>query len=134
MLQASLHSALEEKKSFAKATEALKLNTAKVEQNFKQMKQELSANVQRMADLEKENAELVSKLDSTDSVLTQQASSVPADQNPGLQQEHVVLQEHMSALRHSYEVSQTLLITIVSPALLVDFVGMICVLCTTSHY
>ena len=107
MLQASLHSALEEKKSFAKATEALKLNTAKVEQNFKQMKQELSANVQRMADLEKENAELVSKLDSTDSVLTQQASSVPADHNPGLQQEYVVLQEHMSALRHSYEVSQT---------------------------
>ena len=43
LLQTSLDSALEEKKSFSKAVESLKANTARVEQNFKQMKQELTA-------------------------------------------------------------------------------------------
>ena len=43
LLQTSLDSALDEKKSFSKAVESLKANTARVEQNFKQMKQELTA-------------------------------------------------------------------------------------------
>ena len=43
LLQTSLDSALEEKKSFSKAVESLKANTARVELNFKQMKQELTA-------------------------------------------------------------------------------------------
>ena len=43
LFQTSLDSALEEKKSFSKAVESLKANTARVEQNFKQMKQELTA-------------------------------------------------------------------------------------------
>ena len=104
MLQTSLDSALEEKKSFAKATEALKCNTAKVEQNFKQMKQELAAKVQRVAELEKENVSLVQKLDSADAAHAPQLTAVSAEQHAGLQQEYLVLQEHMNALRHSYEV------------------------------
>lgn len=105
LLQSSLDSALEENRSFARATEALKLNTAKVEQNFKQMKQDLSSKLQRVAELERENSALVNKLDSTDAVPAVQTSSSPADHLPELQQEYIVLQEHMSALRQSYEVN-----------------------------
>lgn len=95
--------AQEENRSFARATETLKLNTAKVEQNYRHMKQELSAKVQRVAELERENAAMVLKLDSTDTATVQHTSS-HAGPAPGLQEEYAVLQEHMNALRQSYEV------------------------------
>lgn len=45
---------MEEKKSFSKAVETLKTNTAKVEQNYKQMKSELSDKSQLLDQLKAE--------------------------------------------------------------------------------
>lgn len=110
LFQISLESAVDEKKSFAKAVQTLKENTAKVEQNYKQMKQELHTKTQRLAEMEAEKVQLISRVESSrvEEVQTQQAA-IP---NPAtltaltaLQQEYEILQEHTSALRHSYEVS-----------------------------
>ncbi|KAF6021807.1 GOLGA3 [Bugula neritina] len=105
-LQTSLDSALEEKKSFAKGLETLKANTSKVEQNYRQMKQELAVKSQRVDELEKKNAELCDRVDSPSVQSAPQANAVPAEEVTGLQQEYLVLQEHLNALRHNVEDSE----------------------------
>lgn len=103
----ALDSAEEEKKSFSKAVETLKANTTKVQDNYKQMKQELAARNIRITDLEREKGELISQVETTvvETAQLQQGAAVPSSEMEALREEHQVLKEHLNALRHNIEVS-----------------------------
>lgn len=96
---------MEEKKTFSKAVETLKTNTAKVEQNYRQMKQDLTARNERVVELEQQNVELAAKAELVEQVAVQQQSAPTSQELDDASNENRTLKDHVNQLRTSVEVN-----------------------------